>query len=76
MSANFSTSNRMYFLTLQDYGEDDLLIQEMSGTEAVSKLFEFRLRLISSRDDIDVRKIIGKTAILRIETYDSGHMGG
>ncbi len=76
MSANFSTSNRMYFLTLQEYGEDDLLIQEMSGTESVSKLFEFKLRLISSRDDIDVRKIIGKTAILRIETYDSGHMGG
>ncbi len=66
----------MYFLTLKEFGEDDLLIQEMSGTEGVSKLFEFRLRLISSRDDIDVRKIIGKTAILRIETYDSGHMGG
>lgn len=76
MSANFSTSNRMYFLTLQEFGEDDLLIHEMSGTESVSKLFEFKLRLISSRDDIDVRKIIGKTAILRIETYDSGHMGG
>ncbi len=76
MSANFSTSNRMYFLTLQEFGEDDLLIQEMSGAESVSKLFEFRLRLISSRDDIDVRRIIGKTAILRIETYDSGHMGG
>lgn len=76
MPANFSTSNRMYFLTLQEFGEDDLLIQEMSGTEGVSRLFEFRLRLISSRDDIDVRQIVGKTAILRIETYDSSHMGG
>ena len=76
MPPNFSTSNRMYFLTLQEFGEDDLLIQEMSGTESVSTLFEFRLRLTSSRDDIDVRKIIGKTAILRIETYDSSHMGG
>ena len=76
MSANLSTSNRMFFLTLKEYGEDDLLIQEMSGTEGMSKLFEFRLKLISARDDIDVRKIIGKTAILRIETWDSGHMGG
>ncbi|MEO7200482.1 MAG: type VI secretion system tip protein TssI/VgrG, partial [Dokdonella sp.] len=76
MSANLSTSNRMFFLTLKEYGEDDLLIQDMSGTEAMSKLFEFRLKLISARDDIDVRKIIGKTAILRIETWDSGHMGG
>ena len=33
MSASLSTSNRMYFLTLQDYGEDDLLIDEMSGHE-------------------------------------------
>lgn len=76
MSANLSTSNRMFFLTLQEYGEDDLLIQQMSGTEAMSTLFEFRLTLFSSRDDIDVRKIIGKTAILRIETYDTHHMGG
>lgn len=66
----------MFFLTLQEYGEDDLLIQQMSGTEAMSTLFEFRLTLFSSRDDIDVRKIIGKTAILRIETYDTHHMGG
>lgn len=66
----------MFFLTLKEYGEDDLLIQDMSGTEGMSKLFEFRLKLMSARDDIDVRKIIGKTAILRIETWDSGHMGG
>ena len=76
MSANLSTSNRMFFLTLQEFGEDDLLIEEMSGTETMSRLFEFRLRLISARDDIDVRQIIGKTAILRIETWDTQHMGG
>lgn len=66
----------MFFLTLQEFEEDDLLIQEMSGNEAMSKLFEFRLSLISARDDIDVRKIIGKSAVLRIETWDSRHMGG
>ncbi len=66
----------MFFLTLQEFAEDDLLIQEMSGTESVSTLFEFKLRLISSRDDIDVRQVIGKSAVLRIETWDSRHMGG
>ena len=76
MPSNLSTSNRMYFLTLQDYGENDLLIEEMSGHEAVSELFEFRLRLLSERDDIDPKKIIGKWAILRIETWDVSHMGG
>ena len=60
MPLSLSTSNRMYFLTLQDYGEDDLLIEEMSGHEAVSELFEFRLRLLSEHDDIDPRRIIGK----------------
>ena len=76
MPLSLSTSNRMYFLTLQDYGEDDLLIEEMSGHEAVSELFEFRLRLLSEHDDIDPRRIIGKWAILRIETWDSSHMAG
>ena len=66
----------MFFLTLQEYGEDDLLIEEMSGHEAVSQLFEFRLRLLSERDDIDPKRIIGKWAILRIETWSADHMGG
>ncbi len=76
MPISLSTSNRMYFLTLQEYGEDDLLIEEMSGHEAVSQLFEFRLRLLSESDDIDSRRIIGKWAILRIETWDSSYMAG
>ena len=76
MSAPLSTSNRMYFLTLQDYGEDDLLIDEMSGHEELSRLFEFRLRLLSEQADIDPVRIIGKWAILRTETWDSRHMQG
>jgi len=76
MPISLSTSNRMYFLSLQEYGEDDLLIEEMSGHEAISELFEFRLRLLSEHDDIDPRKIIGKWAILRTETWDNRHMAG
>jgi type VI secretion system secreted protein VgrG len=76
MPASLSTSNRMYFLSLQDYGEDDVLIEEMSGHEGMSRLFEFRLRLLSERDDVDPRRIIGKPAVLRIETWDARHMGG
>lgn len=76
MPASLSTRNRMYFLTLHEYGEDDLLIADMTGHEALSQLFEFRLRLLSARDDIDPVRIIAKPAILRVETYDSAHMGG
>jgi type VI secretion system secreted protein VgrG len=66
----------MYFVTLHEYGEDDLLIEEMTGHEAMSQLFEFRLRLLSVRDDIDPRRIIAKPAILRTEMWDTRHMGG
>ena len=76
MPPNLSTSNRIYFLTLQDYGEDDLLIESMSGREGLSQLFEFKLRLLSERDDIDPEMIIGRSAILRIETWDASHSGG
>ena len=76
MPSSLSTSNRMYFVTLHDYGEDDLLIEEMTGQEAMSQLFQFRLRLLSERDDIDPRRIIAKPAILRTETRDIHHMGG
>lgn len=76
MPLSLSTGNRMFFLTLQEYGEDDLLIEEMSGHEAVSQLFEFRLRLLSESDDVDPGRIIGKWAILRIETWDTRHMEG
>ena len=71
-----TTSNRMFFLTPKEYGEDDLLIEEMSGQEGVSKLFEFRLKLLSERKNIKPEKIIGKSAILRIETSDTHHNSG
>jgi len=76
MPPSLSTSNRMYFLALHEYGEDDLLIEEMTGHEAMSQLFEFRLRLLSTRDDIDPRRIIANPAILRTEIWDTRHMGG
>ena len=50
MPPSLSTADRIYFLTLHDYGEDDLLIEEMTGREAMSQLFEFRLTLLSTRD--------------------------
>ena len=77
MPSNFSTANRMYFLTLAEYGEDKLLISEMSGRESLSDMFHFKFRLLSQSDEnIDARKIIGKWAKLRIETYDMHTHGG
>ena len=77
MPPSLSTSNRIYFVTLGDYEEDDLLIEEMTGHEGMSQLFEFRLKLLSdSVEEVDPRKIIGKPAILRVELWDTSQMDG
>lgn len=76
MPPSLSTSNRIYFVTLGDYEEDDLLIEEMTGHEGMSQLFEFRLKLLSTSVEIDPRKIIAKPAILRVELWDTSHMEG
>ena len=71
-----STSNRMYFLTLDGQQEDALLVEEMYGEEGISQLFQLRLKLLSHESHFAPEAIIGKSAILRIETWDTGHSGG
>ncbi len=51
-------------------GEDELLLREMTGREGISRLFEFDLKLISDRDDIQPEDVIGKRSTLRVETFD------
>lgn len=76
MASSLSTRNRMLFLSLKDYGEDDLLIAEIHGHEGISELFEFRLKLLSYSDHIDPKKIVGRSANLRIETWDMDYSEG
>lgn len=74
--STLSTRNRMYFLTLDGQQEDELLVDEMQGEEGISQLFQLRLKLLSSESRFAPEDIIGKSAILRIETWDTGHGGG
>ncbi len=74
--STLSTRNRMYFLTLDGQQEDELLVDEMQGEEGISQLFQLRLKLLSSEPRFAPEDIIGKSAILRIETWDTGHGGG
>lgn len=76
MANELSTSNRMFFLSPEGYGEDDLLVESMQGSEALSQLFHFTFRLLSARDDISPRTMIGSKAELRIETWDTQTMEG
>ncbi|MCD9027909.1 type VI secretion system tip protein VgrG [Luteimonas sp. BDR2-5] len=67
---SYSTSHRLFLLSTP-LGEDVLLIREFEGHEAISRAFEFRLLVVSERDDIEARELIGKRVSLRIET-DTG----
>lgn len=74
--ASLSTRNRMCFLTLDGQQEDVLLVDEMRGEEGISQLFQLRLTMLSAEPDIAPEDIIGKSAIVRIETWDTHHDGG
>jgi type VI secretion system secreted protein VgrG len=51
---------------------DDLVVSSFEGREALSELFSFRLELLSTRDDIDPKNIVGKPARLEIELAGGG----
>lgn len=63
------TSRRMFLLSTP-LGEDALLIQQFEGDEGMSRLFEFRLLMVSEDDSITARDLIGKRVTLRIETAE------
>ena len=51
-------------------GKDELLLARFSGSEGVSRLFEFELVLFSEDHMIDFKKIIGKEVTVRIKLHD------
>ncbi|WP_319525604.1 type VI secretion system tip protein TssI/VgrG [uncultured Desulfosarcina sp.] len=51
-------------------GEDELLLSRFSGSEGISRLFEFELELFSENHAIDFKKIIGKEISVRIQIDD------
>jgi type VI secretion system secreted protein VgrG len=51
-------------------GKDQLLLAHFSGSEGISRLFEFRLELLSENHAIDFRKIIGQPVTIRVRLFD------
>jgi type VI secretion system secreted protein VgrG len=47
-------------------GKDVLLLQELRGTEGLSRLFHFRLKLLSTNSAIQYDKIIGKNVTIKL----------
>jgi type VI secretion system secreted protein VgrG len=51
-------------------GDDVLLFRGMSAREEMSRLFEYRLDLLSARDDISVDDILGKNVTIKLQLPD------
>src|SRR3546814_18405603 len=65
----YTTSRRMFLLSTP-LGEDALLIQQFEGSEGISRLFEFRLLMLSEDDSFAAGDLVGKRVTLRIETAE------
>ncbi len=48
--------------------EDQLLFRQMSGFEALSRLFEFNVELVASNYNIDLNRVLGQPLTLEIQT--------
>jgi len=67
---NYTQKNRRIAISTP-LGEDRLLLHSISGTEAVSRLFQYNLELLSEDDAIDFAAIVGKQVNVRILLADA-----
>ena len=51
---------------------DDLLFLKMTGTEALSTLFDFRVTLVSKLANIEPKALLGNDMTLALETENGG----
>ncbi|TCV95840.1 type VI secretion system secreted protein VgrG [Luteibacter rhizovicinus] len=57
-------------ITLQSDLGDQLLFAAMDASEALGRLFSFRLKLLGKDAHIDLRKLLGTSMTVRLETPD------
>ena len=48
-------------------GKDVLLFNRMSGSEQLGRLFEYRVQLLSERDDIKIADVLGKNMAISVD---------
>jgi len=53
-------------------GADMLLFESLTGREELSRLFEFRLELLSPSQDITAEQVLGKNVTIEVETEPHG----
>ncbi|MBH2077571.1 MAG: type VI secretion system tip protein VgrG, partial [Pseudomonadales bacterium] len=68
LTALFAPQNRRLIkFTTPIYGQQELLVEQFSGTEGLSTLFSFELSLISQVARLELKSLIGQPALLDVE---------
>jgi type VI secretion system secreted protein VgrG len=66
---DYTQENRLISISTP-LGKDIFLLQRFTGSEGISRLFNFRLSLLSTQSSIDFTKIIGQNVTVSIELGD------
>ncbi|MEE4462940.1 contractile injection system protein, VgrG/Pvc8 family, partial [Azotobacter chroococcum] len=53
-------------------GEEVLLFRAMTGTEALSQLFQFEIELLAESHSLALKTLLGSSLTLEIATQDEG----
>jgi len=64
------TQDRKLITIDSPLGKDELLLLRFSGTEGMSRLFEFQLDMVSENHTIQFKNIIGQGVTVTIKLYD------
>ncbi|HME37271.1 MAG TPA: type VI secretion system tip protein TssI/VgrG [Candidatus Sulfotelmatobacter sp.] len=66
--ATYTQKDGLIALSVDGLQEDEVLLQGFTGMEGLSRLFTFHLDLLSQEDSIDFTKVLGKKAVVTIQT--------
>jgi type VI secretion system secreted protein VgrG len=70
--ALYTQTGRLISLTTP-LGEDKLLLTGFTGHEAISRMFDFRLQMLSEDTAIDFTQIIGQSVTINVLQQDNSH---
>ncbi|MGH7934838.1 MAG: type VI secretion system Vgr family protein [Candidatus Binataceae bacterium] len=71
MASSYSQQDRLIEIETP-LGQDVLLLQEFSGIEGVSRLFSFKLVMLSENPSISFSEIVGKQVTITLKTPGGG----
>ncbi|MDQ2695986.1 MAG: type VI secretion system tip protein VgrG [Pseudomonadota bacterium] len=66
----FTQEQRLIALEDSPLGRDELLLAAFSGREEISRLFSYRLELLSPRSDIAAREVVGRRVAVSVRYSD------